>query len=70
MKNTIEIKPVCPVIDAHNHLWSSKDSAKLIDIMDRAGVAGFCELTANVHIEFKDGGTQIVQGDISDFFAN
>lgn len=70
MRNDMNIKPVCPVIDAHNHLWGNIDSAGLVDIMNRAGVVGFCELTANVKIEFKAGGTQIAQCDISDFFAN
>ena len=63
-------KAAFPVIDAHNHLWGNSRVEKLVDVMDSVGVISYCDLTANVHIEFNDGGYVINPGDISDFFKN
>ncbi len=59
-----------PVIDAHNHLWGNWQVDKVIETMDEVGVAGYCDLTGNVKIEFTEGGYSISPGDISDFFDN
>lgn len=65
MKATIQ--PICPVIDAHNHLWGRRDLAPLVEIMNACGVQSYCELTANLNLEFKSGGTVFTQCDIKDF---
>ena len=58
-----------PVIDAHNHLWGNwNDLALIVETFNQVGIACYCDLTANVAIEFKDGGYVIQPGDIRHFF--
>lgn len=46
-----------PVIDAHNHLWAAWDKLEnVVRVMDRAGVAMYCDLTANVSLAWVEGG--------------
>ena len=59
-----------PVIDAHNHLWGNWQTDRVIKTMDSVGIAGFCDVTANAHIEFSKGGYVLKNGDISDFIRN
>lgn len=63
-------KAAFPVIDAHNHLWGNWQVDKVIKTMDSTGVAGFCDVTGNVRIEFAGGGYSVTKGDIKDFFQN
>lgn len=67
---TVIDKAAFPVIDAHNHLWGSSRSEKIIRTLDEVGVAGYCDLTGNVRIGFSEGGYIINPGNISDFFEN
>ncbi len=60
-----------PVVDAHNHLWSLKNPADVdavVEVLDGAGVVGFCDLTGNAEIAFADGGYR-VQPRSLDFFT-
>ncbi len=59
-----------PVVDAHNHLWGNWDLARIDEVMTRMGVVSYCDLTANVHVSWVEGGYGIGQGKIEDFFAN
>jgi uncharacterized protein len=59
-----------PVIDAHNHLWGNWQTDRVITTMDEVGIAGFCDVTGNVRIEFSEGGYSIKSSHISDFFRN
>jgi uncharacterized protein len=63
-------KAAFPAIDAHNHLWGNWQVGKVIDTMNTVGVAGYCDATGNVNIEFAKGGYVIKPGNISDFFKN
>ncbi len=63
-------KAAFPAIDAHNHLWGDWQVEKVVRTMDETGIAGYCDLTSNVHIEFSGGGYVIRPGNISDFFTN
>ncbi len=63
-------KATLPVIDAHNHLWGKADVEKIIKTLDEVGVVSYCDLTANVHLQFAKGGYVITAGDISNFFEN
>jgi len=63
-------KAAFPAIDAHNHLWGDWQVEKVVRTMDETGIAGYCDLTSNVHIEFSGGGYVIKPGNISDFFTN
>ncbi len=67
-KKSIIEKAAYPVIDAHNHLWGSRNPGQLIKTMDETGVVSFCDLTGNVSLEFSDGGYVINPGQITDFF--
>ncbi len=60
-------KAAFPAIDAHNHLWGSLEAGQIVKTMDEVGVAGFCNLTGNVRIEFSGGGYTISSRDISEF---
>lgn len=61
-------KAAFPVIDAHNHLWGCRDAQSVLRTMDKAGIAGFCDVTGNVEVEFINGAYSIKTGDIDDFF--
>ena len=63
-------KAAFPAIDAHNHLWGKWETEKIIQVMERAGVVSYCDVTGNVKIEFSDGGYSIKPGDINDFMKN
>ena len=69
-KDHIPQKAAFPAIDAHNHLWGDWQVEKVVRTMDETGIAGYCDLTSNVHIEFSGGGYVIRPGNISDFFTN
>lgn len=69
-KDNIPQKAAFPVIDAHNHLWGQKEAGRIVEVMDTTGVSAFCDVTANVEIEFGGGGYTIKQGDINNFFKN
>jgi predicted TIM-barrel fold metal-dependent hydrolase len=60
-------KAAFPAIDAHNHLWGNWQVDRVINTMDEVGVIGYCDLTANVRIEFSQGGYVIHPGNIADF---
>ena len=66
----IPLKAAFPVIDAHNHLWGDWQVEKVLRTMDETGIACYCDLTSNVHIEFSGGGYVIKSGNIHDFFNN
>jgi predicted TIM-barrel fold metal-dependent hydrolase len=61
-------KAAYAVIDAHNHLWGNWQVDKIIKTMNETGVVQYCDLTANVKIEFAGGGYTIQPGSIHDFF--
>jgi len=63
-------KAAFPVIDAHNHLWGNWQTDRVIQTMNAVGIAGFCDVTGNVRIEFSKGGYTIKEGDIYDFIRN
>lgn len=61
-----------PVIDAHNHLWSLASGSEVdavAEVLENAGVVGFCDLTGNAVIAFADGGYR-VQPRPFDFFTD
>lgn len=59
-----------PVIDAHNHFWTGWEAVgDAVRVMDQAGVAMLCDLTANIRIRWGDGGYTLEQGDLGDFIA-
>lgn len=58
------------VIDAHNHLWGNWDIDKTLEVMENVGVVSYCDLTANVHISWIEGGYSIGSGRIENFFDN
>ena len=58
-----------PAIDAHNHLWGTWDSlASVVRIMDAVGVVAYCDLTANLNIQWVEGGYDFHRADIGNFF--
>jgi len=60
-----------PVIDAHNHLWADWRSVdQVVTVMDKVGVAGYCDLTTNVRLRWVEGGYTFESGDIEEFFSN
>ena len=66
----IPLRAAFPVIDAHNHLWGNWQVNHIIEVMDEVGVLAYCDLTANIHVSWVQGGYSIGQGRIEDFFAN
>jgi uncharacterized protein len=66
-KLTPIIKAAYPVIDAHNHLWGNWQMDRIVRTLDEVGVVQYCDLTANVKIEFSGGGYVIHPGSINDF---
>lgn len=57
-----------PVIDAHNHLWGVWDTVdRIVHVMDEVEVAAYCDLTANITIEWGSGGYVLGAGDMQDF---
>ncbi len=67
---TVINKAACPVIDAHNHLWGSSNIDGIVKTMDEVGIVSYCDLTANIRIEFSGGGYRISPANIEDFFNN
>jgi uncharacterized protein len=63
-------KAAYPVIDAHNHLWGNWHVERIVSTLDEVGVIQYCDLTANVKIEFSGGGYVIYPGSIDDFFQH
>lgn len=63
-------KAAYPVIDAHNHLWGNWDVAGLVAVMDEVGVVSYCDLTANIEVQWAKGGYVLHQGDFRNFFDN
>lgn len=63
-------KAAYPVIDAHNHLWGNWQMDRIVRTLDEVGVVQYCDLTANVKIEFSGGGYVIHPGSINDFFQH
>ncbi|MBN1670942.1 MAG: amidohydrolase family protein [Kiritimatiellae bacterium] len=60
-----------PVIDAHNHLWGAWDEvARIVGVMDQVGVLCYCDLTANIDLEWGGGGYRFRPGDIRAFFTH
>ncbi len=66
----IPMRAAFPVIDAHNHLWGNWDVNRIVDVLDEVGIVSYCDLTANVHVSWVEGGYSIGQGRIEDFFEN
>lgn len=69
-ENNIPEKARFPVIDAHNHLWGSRELDRHVETMDAVGIVSYSDLTGNVIIKFVDGGYTIESGDISVFFES
>ncbi len=69
-KDNIPQRAAFPVIDAHNHLWGQKEAGKIVEVMDITGISAFCDVTANIQIEFGGGGYTLSEGNIHDFFKN
>ncbi len=60
-----------PVVDAHNHLWGQWDKVdEIIAVMDELGVVSYCDLTADMTVEWGDGGYVFHQEDINRFLEN
>jgi predicted TIM-barrel fold metal-dependent hydrolase len=68
-EDKIPQKAAFPAIDAHNHLWGDWQVEKVVRTMDETGIAGYIDLTSNVHIEFSHGGYVIKPGNINDFLT-
>ena len=66
-RRTVIEKASFPVIDAHNHLWGDRFVDGIVKTMDEVGIVSYCDLTANVRLEFANGGYQISPGSIGDF---
>ena len=66
----IPLRAAFPVIDTHNHLWGNWDVNHIVDVMDEVGTLAYCDLTANIHVSWVEGGYSIGQGRIEDFFDN
>ncbi len=56
-----------PVIDAHNHLWGNWDLDDMVAVMDQVGVISYCDLTANTHLAWSQGGYKLSPADFADF---
>lgn len=57
------------MIDAHNHLWGNWDrAAEIVRVLDEVGVVAYCDLTANAHLEWREGGYHFGPTDIDGFF--
>ena len=56
-----------PVIDAHNHLWGDWNVQAVVQTMDACGVACYCDLTANAHIRWAEGGYVLESGRFEEF---
>jgi uncharacterized protein len=69
-RQTPILRAAYPVIDAHNHLWGNWQVDRIVKTLDEVGVAQYCDLTANVKIEFSGGGYMIHPGNIQDFFQH
>lgn len=69
-QGSLPLKAAFPVIDAHNHLWGNWDVGRIVNVMDEAGILAYCDLTANVHVSWVEGGYSIGPGRIEDFFEN
>ena len=61
-------RPMFPAIDAHNHLWGDWNVKPILDVMDDVGVVRYCDLTANAHLSWGEGGYVLRRGDIDAFF--
>jgi predicted TIM-barrel fold metal-dependent hydrolase len=60
-----------PVIDAHNHLWAAWETVdEVVRVMDATGVVLYCDLTANLAVEWGSGGYQFQPGDFDHFLRN
>ncbi len=60
-----------PVIDSHNHLWGHwKRLDETVATLDAVGVVCYCDLTANVTVEWVEGGYRISAGDWAQFGAD
>jgi len=60
-----------PVIDAHNHLWGAWNNIKaVVKVMDETGVACYCDLTANVELQWVKGGYAFKATDIDGFLEH
>ena len=50
--------PRFPIIDFHNHAWAGFQPARAVNIMDRAGIALYGNLTGNIQMVWAGGGYQ------------
>ncbi|MFH1616015.1 MAG: amidohydrolase family protein [Planctomycetota bacterium] len=66
----IPSKAAFPAIDAHNHLWGNWNTSRIAAVMDTVGLISYCDVTANVKINFAHGGYTTRQANIKDFFTN
>jgi predicted TIM-barrel fold metal-dependent hydrolase len=67
-KDSAPEKAAFPVIDAHNHLWGRLDKIPdIVKTMDECGVSMYCDLTANMRFEMRDGGYVFMPADINGF---
>jgi len=69
-QESIPLRAAFPVIDAHNHLWGNWVVGRIVEITDQVGVVSYCDLTANMHVSWVEGGYSIGPGRIEDFFGN
>ena len=60
-----------PVVDAHNHLWAAWDNiGAVVKVMDSVGIASYCDLTANVELQWVKGGYAFKATDIDGFLRH
>jgi len=71
LEKHIPEKAKYPVIDAHNHLWADwKSAGRIVETMDSVGVKAYCDLTANLSIQWVREGYTFSPGNIEDFINN
>ncbi len=58
-----------PVVEAHNHIWGDWAGAdSIVEVMDRAGVVTYCNLTANAALVWTGEGYGLEEREIDEFF--
>ena len=62
------MRPMFAVVDAHNHLWGDWNVKAVVRTMNAAGVACYCDLTANARVRWADGGYVLTPGRLEEFF--
>ena len=60
-----------PAIDAHNHLWGDWSRVdEVVRVMDETGVLSYCDLTANMHVDWVEGGYRFGKKSYDEFLKN